>query len=113
MRAYRSMLPGRSEPLPSAAAPRRERRQKPPAPQPKKPSAPAPAPAPAPQPAALPDGLGAEERRLVELVRQGAETPEELIARCGLPAPRVMSMVTMLEMDGVLRREKGRLVIGT
>ena len=40
-------------------------------------------------------------------------TPEELIDRCGLAAPRVMSLVTMLEMDGILRREKGRLILGT
>ena len=38
---------------------------------------------------------------------------EELIDRCGLGAPRVMSLVTMLEMDGILRREKGRLILGT
>lgn len=60
----------------------------------------------------LPEGLSDDERRLVTLVQQGVSTPEELIARCGLPAPRVMSLVTMLEMDGMIRREKGRLVIG-
>ena len=38
---------------------------------------------------------------------------EELIDRCGLAAPRVMSLVTMLEMDGILRREKGRLILDT
>ena len=37
----------------------------------------------------------------------------ELIDRCGLAAPRVLSLVTMLEMDGILRREKGRLILGT
>ena len=105
VRAYRSMLPGRSAPLSNPAAPRRERKEKRPAPTP-------PAPRPAPPSAALPDSLGAQERRLVELVQQGADTPEELIERCGLPAPRVMSMVTMLEMDGILRREKGRVIIG-
>lgn len=47
------------------------------------------------------------------LVRDGVSTPEELIDRCGLAAPRVMSLVTMLEMDGILRREKGRLILGT
>ena len=61
---------------------------------------------------ALPDSLGGEERRIVELVQQGVGTPEDLIERCGLPAPRVMSLITMLEMDGILRREKGRLVMG-
>ena len=41
------------------------------------------------------------------------EERQELIDRCGLAAPRVMSLVTMLEMDGILRREKGRLILGT
>lgn len=67
---------------------------------------------PAPPSGALPDSLGGEERRIVELVQQGVGTPEDLIERCGLPAPRVMSLITMLEMDGILRREKGRLVMG-
>lgn len=61
---------------------------------------------------ALPDSLGGDERRIAELVLQGVGTPEDLIERCGLPAPRVMSLITMLEMDGILRREKGRLVMG-
>ena len=63
-------------------------------------------------PAALPETLRGDERRIAELVQQGVSTPEELIERCGLPAPRVMALVTMLEVDGVLRREKGRLVMG-
>ena len=114
VRAYRSMLPGKSAPRPKPAAPKREPKPEPkperPAPTPSTP--PAPQPAPAPQPTALPDTLSEEERRIVELVQQGASTPEELLERCGLPAPRVMSMVTMLEMDGILRREKGVLVVG-
>lgn len=61
---------------------------------------------------ALPDSLSGDERRIAELVQQGVGTPEDLIERCGLPAPRVMSLITMLEMDGILRREKGRLVLG-
>ena len=65
-----------------------------------------------PAAAPLPDGLREDERRIAELVQQGTDTVEELIERCGLPAPRVMSLVTMLEMDGILRREKGRLVMG-
>lgn len=63
-------------------------------------------------PSPLPAELSEDERRIALLVQQGAGTPEELIERCGLPAPRVMALVTMLEMDGILRREKGRLVMG-
>ena len=69
-------------------------------------------PAPAAEPPGLPDHLRGDERRIAELVQQGVSTPEELIERCGLPAPRVMSIVTMLEVNGILRREKGRLVMG-
>ena len=54
----------------------------------------------------LPDGLNEDEKTIVTLVRDGVSTPEELIDRCGLAAPRVMSLVTMLEMDGILRRER-------
>ena len=61
----------------------------------------------------LPEGLNQDETHIVTLVRDGVSTPEELIDRCGLAAPRVMSLVTMLEMDGILRREKGRLILGT
>ena len=68
---------------------------------------------PAPPPSGvMADSLSGDERCIVELVQQGVGTPEDLIERCGLPAPRVMSLITMLEMDGILRREKGRLVIG-
>ena len=61
---------------------------------------------------ALPDGLREDERQIVSLVQQGTDTVEDLIERCGFPAPRVMSLVTMLEVNGILRREKGRLVMG-
>ena len=49
----------------------------------------------------LPEGLNQDETHIVTLVRDGVSTPEELIDRCGLPAPRVMSLVTMLEMYGI------------
>lgn len=83
-----------------------------PASRPTKPE-PKPSAQPAPPPCGtLPDSLSGDERRIAELVQQGVGTPEDLIAQCGLPAPRVMSLITMLEMDGILRREKGRLVMG-
>ncbi len=62
--------------------------------------------------ASLWQSLSEDERLLAGLVQQGLCTAEALIERCGLPAPRVMSLITMLEMDGVLRREKGKLVLG-
>ena len=111
VRTYQGLLPAGRQPVPPPCPPRERRpAARTQAPQ-AKPAAPDKAPA-APQQASapLPDRLSDDERRIVELVQAGVGTPEELIERCGLPAPRVLSMVTMLEMDGLLRREKGRLV---
>ncbi len=55
------------------------------------------------------EGLRDDENAIVSLVRQGVSNPAELIERSGLPAARVMSLITMLELNGVLRREKGML----
>lgn len=107
VRTYSGLLPG------GAASPRAPRPVRAPQkPQPERRTPPKTEPPAVPPSGTLPDGLGGEERLLVELVLAGAETPEDLIARCGLPAPRVMSLLTMLEMDGIVRREKGRLVMG-
>lgn len=67
-----------------------------------------------PQPQNVPTGrtLQQDEQCIVDLVRQGVSAAEDLVVRSGMSAPRVMSLVTMLEMDGILRREKGMLVIG-
>ena len=60
------------------------------------------------------DTLAAISKRFADLkIEPTDEERQELIDRCGLAAPRVMSLVTMLEMDGILRREKGRLILGT
>lgn len=63
-------------------------------------------------PAQPPAGLDGDEKRIADLILQGAGTPEELLEKCDLPPARVMSLVTMLELDGVIRREKGRLLPG-
>lgn len=59
----------------------------------------------------LPENLTAEERQVAELVRGGALTPAELVEQCDMAPARVMSIVTMLEMDGILKRERGMLTI--
>ena len=110
VRTYTGLLPAQSRPVPPPCPPK-ERRPAVSAQWPAKTPAPRPAPTEKP-PATLPDSLTGDERRIAELVQAGVGTPEELIERCGLPAPRVLSLVTLLEMDGVLRREKGRLVPG-
>lgn len=55
--------------------------------------------------------ISPEEQQIVTLVQNGLSTTEDLIEQCGLPASQVMSMITMLEVNGVLGRDCGRLVV--
>ncbi len=63
--------------------------------------------APHPVPAELSD----EQKQIVQAVADGADTPEGILEVTDLPASRVMTALTMLELDGVLARENGRIVI--
>lgn len=58
----------------------------------------------------IPDTLNDEQRQIVQAVLDGADTPEAILERTDLPAARVMTALTMLELDGVLTRESGRIV---
>ena len=49
--------------------------------------------------------------RDVQAVLDGAGTPEDILERTDLPVARVMTALTLLELDGVLARESGRIVI--
>lgn len=74
------------------------------------PAKPAPVPetaAPTPEKPAftMPEGLDENEQKIVRLVGEGMHSLEELVECCGLPAPRLMCMVTTLEMEGVLERD--------
>ena len=64
-------------------------------------------PAPTPEKPAftMPEGLDENEQKIVHLVGEGMHSLEELVECCGLPAPRLMCMVTTLEMEGVLERD--------
>lgn len=53
----------------------------------------------------MPEGLDENEQKIVRLVAEGMHSLEELVECCGLPAPRLMCMVTTLEMEGVLERD--------
>ena len=62
------------------------------------------------KPAARPeDGLSSEEQKILEAVRAGAQTTDQLIASTGIPAPQLLSLVTMLELDGLLSNEGGTI----
>ncbi|MGE4548456.1 MAG: DNA-processing protein DprA [Intestinibacillus sp.] len=58
---------------------------------------------------ALPAHLTDEERAIVQAVQRGADTTDAIIDAVGLPTQRVTASITMLELDGVLTREGGRL----
>ena len=63
----------------------------------------------APRP--VPADLSDEQKQIVQAVADGADTPEGILEVTDLPASRVMTALTMLELDGVLARENGRIVI--
>lgn len=62
---------------------------------------------------ALPDHLSETELRIIAAIREGAAGADEIADRTGLPAPLVTAAITMLELDGVIKRESGRLVPAT
>ncbi len=50
------------------------------------------------------------QREILQAVLDGAETPEEILEKTDLPAARVMTELTMLELDGILGRKNGAIV---
>ncbi len=76
-------------------------------------AAPPPVEAPAQKPAAprqIPDSVNAMQREILQTVLDGAETPEEILERTDLSAARVMTELTMLELEGLLGRQNGAIV---
>ncbi|WP_299563182.1 DNA-processing protein DprA [uncultured Mycolicibacterium sp.] len=60
-------------------------------------------------PAAPLDGLGETERRVHDaLPARGWRTPDELAVAAGLPAPRVLGALALLELAGLVTRRDGR-----
>ncbi|MEZ0348468.1 MAG: DNA-processing protein DprA [Thermus sp.] len=60
----------------------------------------------APKPKA-PPGLSPEEEALCVLLRQGEALPEDLAQALGMPAERVLSLLTLLELKGLARALPG------
>ncbi len=52
-----------------------------------------------------------EERAIIGLVREGVADADDIIDRCGIPANKVMGIITMLEVNGVFSREQGKLIL--
>ena len=114
----------------SAAGPEQKQSPAPPRAEREKPEAPEPQPAPEPEPPQLsdlplkaasslleptpepvkaPPNLNPEEQRVLEAVRAGAQSTDQLIAATGLPPAQLLSQVTMLELNGLLRNEGGMI----
>ncbi len=114
----------------SAAEPKQKQSPAPPRAEREKPEAPEPQPAPEPEPPQLsdlplkaasslleptpepvkaPPNLNPEEQRVLEAVRAGAQSTDQLIAATGLPPAQLLSQVTMLELNGLLRNEGGMI----
>lgn len=55
-------------------------------------------------------GLPEEQRRIVDLISPGELLVDDLIAKAELPAGKVLSILTMLEIKGVVRRLPGKRV---
>lgn len=70
-------------------------------------SAEAPASAQAAKPTLPEPSLSPQERTVLEAVRAGARTADQLIAATGFPAPQLLSLVTMLELEALVTNEGG------
>lgn len=54
--------------------------------------------------------LTGEERMIAETLRNGARLVDDVIAEAGIPAAKVLSSLTMLEIKGLIRRLPGKRV---
>ena len=57
--------------------------------------------------------LSEEERRVVEAIGPGEQNVDDVIARAGLPAGKALSILTILELKGVVSRGTGKRVSRT
>jgi len=55
--------------------------------------------------------MSEDEQCIIKLVGEGVKSIDDIIDSCGLSASRTMSLVTMLEVKGVLSQERGELVL--
>ena len=51
--------------------------------------------------------LSDEEQAVVDQLKQGERLTDEVIAGCGLPSGKVLSVLTMLQVKGVIERLPG------
>jgi len=58
-----------------------------------------------------PADISSEKRQIIELVQTGINTVDDIAIQSGLSASRVMCLITMLELEGVVQREKNKLTL--
>lgn len=51
------------------------------------------------------------QKAIIDIILNGAETPEDILEQIDLPVARVMTELTMMELDGILKRENGIITI--
>lgn len=54
--------------------------------------------------------LSDEERSVIQILEQGERLVDDVIAQTGLPAGKLLSLLTMLELKGVVRRLPGKRI---
>ena len=57
------------------------------------------------------DKLSAEERTIVETLRNGERLVDDVIAETGLTTGKLLALLTMLELKGVIRRLPGKRIV--
>ncbi|HIV61692.1 MAG TPA: DNA-processing protein DprA [Candidatus Butyricicoccus avistercoris] len=59
----------------------------------------------------IPQLQNENQKAIVDIILNGAETPEDILEQIDLPVARVMTELTMMELDGILKRENGIITI--
>lgn len=59
------------------------------------------------KPDCIPELQNQDQKEIIEAILNGAETAEDILEQLDLPVARVMTELTMMELDGILKRENG------
>lgn len=59
------------------------------------------------KPDCIPELQNQDQKEIIEAILNGAETAEDILEQLDLPVATVMTELTMMELDGILKRENG------
>lgn len=65
------------------------------------------------KPDVIPEVQNEDQKAIIDIILKGAETPEDILEQLDLPVARVMTELTMMELDGILKRENGVITINS